>query len=208
MVSTEYLVQLGEAGLSCPQIAERVGMKRVTVWARLNRWKKGYRINTGRFKPKYEPIQIGEKFGLWTVIEKGTFRHNQQRWITECKCGNRGEVAQQHLRGGKSTRCVVCAGHKLSEEAAIRSKGMHCSNRRIPRVKSEIEILYETQGGKCLLCGKQFESIKEAAWDHDHSTGKGRGLLHRGCNVFLGFIERDPEILTRVKDYCERYGIL
>lgn len=164
-------------------------------------------MNTGKFKPKYAPIQIGEKINLWTVLEKGSFKHNQQRWLCRCECGNQKEVAQQHLRTGASSRCVKCVGKRHTERAAERYVGAYSSNRRTPHIKQRVDDLYEKQKGICSLCGKQLPPLDKCAWDHDHQTGEGRDLLHKGCNVFLGFIERDPVILERVAKYCEKYKI-
>ena len=43
--------------------------------------------------------------------------------------------------------------------------------------------------------------------DHNHTNGEGRDLLHRGCNVLLGFIELFPGMLARLNAYCEKYDI-
>lgn len=47
-----------------------------------------------------------------------------------------------------------------------------------------------TQGGMCALCGESV-SAGEAVGDHDHTTGKMRGVLHRGCNAMLGHLENN-----------------
>jgi len=46
------------------------------------------------------------------------------------------------------------------------------------------------QGGLCPLCGKAIDlGIKgEGVIDHDHDTGRIRGLLHRSCNAAEGKI--------------------
>lgn len=163
-------------------------------------------MSKGRFVAKYLPIQIGEKFGLWEVFSKGDFVHNQQKWLCRCECGFEGQVAQQHLRGGKSTRCIKCSGKRNQQRSFERNFGYYDCDRRKPFVGVAVDMLYGAQKGICPICGKQLPREK-CAWDHDHSTGEGRDLLHKGCNVFLGFIERDPTILKRVIQYCERYKI-
>lgn len=46
------------------------------------------------------------------------------------------------------------------------------------------------QGGLCPLCGKEIDlTIKgEGVIDHDHDSGRIRGILHRSCNAAEGKI--------------------
>lgn len=57
-------------------------------------------------------------------------------------------------------------------------------------MRSYAHRLLKEQDGKCPLCGKEIDlSIKgEGVIDHDHDTGRIRGLLHRSCNAAEGKI--------------------
>lgn len=58
------------------------------------------------------------------------------------------------------------------------------------------------QDNKCLLCNNPPNNKhKRLVVDHCHHTGKVRGLLCIGCNVFLSKIESCPEYFDRVKAY-------
>lgn len=67
--------------------------------------------------------------------------------------------------------------------------------------------LYESQWG---LCGGCFGRLA-TNWsrrniphvDHDHHTGKVRGLLCSGCNLALGAVKDSPLTLRRLADYLE-----
>lgn len=67
----------------------------------------------------------------------------------------------------------------------------------------EYGALMEEQDGKCAICG----SAEAGAWggslpvDHDHETGKVRGLLCHGCNVGLGYFHDDPDSLLAAAAY-------
>lgn len=63
--------------------------------------------------------------------------------------------------------------------------------------------MYETQDGKCALCGKKFAHTPHV--DHDHDTGLVRSLLCRVCNVGLGQFGDDPVRLRAAADYVESY---
>lgn len=53
----------------------------------------------------------------------------------------------------------------------------------------DYERMYFEQGGVCAICGNPPPPTKHLFIDHDHKTGKVRGLLCRGCNAGLAFIE-------------------
>lgn len=74
----------------------------------------------------------------------------------------------------------------------------------------EFEVMLTAQGGKCVIPGceaTQCPTGKSFAVDHDHKTGKIRGLLCRDCNVALGYAKDSPQILRDMAMYLEvNYG--
>jgi hypothetical protein len=53
------------------------------------------------------------------------------------------------------------------------------------------------QGGGCALCGRKPQHGKSLMVDHNHKTGKPRGLLCIRCNWGIGHF-RDNPILMRL----------
>jgi hypothetical protein len=52
-------------------------------------------------------------------------------------------------------------------------------------------LLFEKQKGRCAICGRSQKDFKRRlAVDHDHETGKIRGLLCVGCNNLVGHYEK------------------
>lgn len=72
--------------------------------------------------------------------------------------------------------------------------------------------LIRKQKNCCAICGKHRTELKQELYvDHDHRTGKVRGLLCTTCNSVLGMAKDSTEILTNsikylesshVNDYC------
>jgi hypothetical protein len=60
----------------------------------------------------------------------------------------------------------------------------------------------EEQAGLCAICNK--ECTKALAADHDHETGKFRGLLCNNCNRGLGHFKDDSMLLLRALYYLEK----
>ena len=64
------------------------------------------------------------------------------------------------------------------------------------------EQMFEKQKGCCLGCGIHQDDLKKSLnIDHDHSTGKVRGLLCNPCNLLLGRIEKDIKVARRLIRY-------
>lgn len=62
-----------------------------------------------------------------------------------------------------------------------------------------VEHLIAAYTGHCHCCGTaESEFSKRLSVDHDHTTGKFRGLICEGCNISLGHYEN-------IKHLAERY---
>ena len=66
----------------------------------------------------------------------------------------------------------------------------------------EYEKLLVNQDGVCAICHLPPDS-EFLVVDHNHLTGKIRGLLHRWCNSFIGLLQDDPKLLRAAADYLE-----
>lgn len=64
----------------------------------------------------------------------------------------------------------------------------------------ELESLKDKQENKCLVCS----SVGDLVVDHNHKTGKIRGLLCNRCNLAVGFIENNPGWAPKAVAYLER----
>lgn len=70
--------------------------------------------------------------------------------------------------------------------------------------------MFEEQQGKCAICDRKIEirsrkKSEVANVDHDHKTGRARGLLCNGCNKMIGY-GRKPSVLRMGADYLERHN--
>lgn len=62
--------------------------------------------------------------------------------------------------------------------------------------------MFEEQRGICAVCGIPAEGLKyRLAVDHNHITGKIRGLLCFACNTLLGRIENNPRLIPTIMKY-------
>ena len=80
--------------------------------------------------------------------------------------------------------------------------------RRYGVTVGEVQALAEKQGHRCAICGTHKSSIPHDAFkhnplviDHDHETGKVRGLLCPTCNVGLGQFKDSVGLLAKAIAY-------
>lgn len=64
----------------------------------------------------------------------------------------------------------------------------------------EYERILISQGGACKIC-RRVPDGKHLAVDHDHATGRIRGLLCQQCNTVLGLLKEDLESIKRLFEY-------
>lgn len=73
----------------------------------------------------------------------------------------------------------------------------------------EYDALLKRQDNKCAVCFKaetskhQNGKIKRLAVDHDHKTGKVRGLLCKACNQSLGLISENIDTALGLVEYIQ-----
>ncbi len=71
----------------------------------------------------------------------------------------------------------------------------------------EFKKMLADQNYKCKICGKELKIIDGeknkdiAVVDHDHVTGKIRGILCHGCNLILGNAGDNPQLLLNAAEY-------
>jgi hypothetical protein len=68
--------------------------------------------------------------------------------------------------------------------------------------------LFIQQNNRCAICSNAFSNEKhnyKAHIDHDHTTGKVRGLLCNDCNSGIGFLKENITILSNAIKYIEKH---
>jgi hypothetical protein len=130
-------------------------------------------------------------------------------------------VKHKRVLNGMAT-CNRCRQRKPVEEFPALLGGKYqcrsCLNeanhvqqlRRLSCGQSLFQALLQAQGGKCAICGATHGHrscrgrLCRLAVDHDHRTGKVRGLLCNSCNRGLGRFQDSVENLEAAVRYLKR----
>jgi hypothetical protein len=73
--------------------------------------------------------------------------------------------------------------------------------RRYGLTPEEYEAMLAEQNGVCAICKRPPIAGNSLCVDHDHMTGRVRGLLCSPCNVVLGHWGDDPQIARHAAEY-------
>jgi hypothetical protein len=65
----------------------------------------------------------------------------------------------------------------------------------------DFDAMLAAQGGCCAICGQRPEREASLHVDHDHLTGRIRGIVCLNCNQGLGKFGDDPAVLERAAAY-------
>lgn len=126
--------------------------------------------------------------------------------------------------GGIKNNCIPCY-RKMNYDYIHADIEKYCNNVRFKTVKftyglskSDYLGLILSHNNMCAICGitpeEQTEKIrkdsrlkkkKNLCIDHDHKTNKVRGLLCASCNLGLGYLEDDINLLKKAIQYLEKY---
>ena len=118
---------------------------------------------------------------------------------TQCRIGKPATAeffpANKRKRNGFDSWCRSC-------RSAYRSSICRGKFRNV--ISDELLIYIKVTIIECIICG----SDETLVVDHDHKTGKIRGMLCNHCNRGLGHFRDDPELLEFAAIYLREMSAL
>jgi hypothetical protein len=103
------------------------------------------------------------------------------------------------------SRCKECDHARVriyhkDNKAKVTKRQLISHRRRIYGLnEEEYNNMILSQNNLCAICNKP--SNKTLHIDHDHVTGRVRGLLCSNCNLGIGLLEEDLVVLNRAIEY-------
>lgn len=126
-----------------------------------------------------------------------------------CQRKYNNKWARDYYKNHPDKRAKIIA---YSKERYQRNKDKYNKQERNRRIfnlygitESEYTSLIAKQNGECAICGEAIGITRKAFIDHNHSTGKARGLLCSKCNFGLGHFNDDVSLLQQAINYLSFY---
>jgi len=159
------------------------------------------------------------KKGAEKYVSRGSCRacggdkeRQDRQHCNKCIEKRRGQNKARYDENIADGVCARCGG--IREEKEFRDC-RECRDRRRGRVlgrlygitDEEYEELAAQQGWACWICGEKAGKGpgKKLHVDHNHKTGKVRGLLCSSCNGGLGSLHDSMELLKRAIEYLQEF---
>lgn len=146
-----------------------------------------------------------------TAATKHCSSCKQTKPLTSFYLAKNGRAQPNKIYKSRCKRCQSEAAlrwYYANKERAAQNSFRNNLRRWYGITLEEYEALLAAQDGVCAVCGNgdrevHYRSGKQRmlAVDHDHVTGRVRGLLCNNCNRALGLLKDDLQILRKMIDY-------
>lgn len=152
-------------------------------------------------------------------------KERERRQAAEERAKHDSKIWNKHGLTYRQYRTVYAKWHKARQRGHNVSLEFYLENRhlqiclwrktKVYRLKSSVKkfgltveqykFIYDSQKGKCAICGDK-EGKKNFSIDHDHKTGKVRGLLCNNCNSGIGYLRDNVKIIFKAAEYIKKHS--
>ena len=131
-------------------------------------------------------IDMGKRKAVLSEEEKKKRRKDRDKQWYNDNIEYAREYRREHYKKNKESRSMQMRAYHFKRKYGI--------------TLEEYYAMLEQQNNKCAICGneetsKRRDTLRLLSVDHDHVTGKVRGLLCNGCNQLIGYFKEDISLL-------------
>lgn len=98
--------------------------------------------------------------------------------------------------------------NKRNKDKVVRTRRHHHLLKKYGLGLDGYDKLLTSQNSCCALCDLPLpphSDKRDVHVDHCHRTGKVRGIVHRACNVIIGYAMENTQLLRKAVSYIERH---
>lgn len=128
--------------------------------------------------------------------------------LAEWKSRHCGPCRAQREVEAREARRLASAAYRRRhpDRVRVQNRRTHARPRYLQRqygvTTQQFDAMTAEQGGRCAICQRTQDPLHV---DHDHGTGRVRGLLCGACNRGIGIFGEDASRLEAALDYLSRH---
>lgn len=138
----------------------------------------------------------------WAVVECSYYKIKKQssvNYVARTMVPVLSEEEKKE-RKRKTSRDAVKRHYERNREKILKRQKKNIY-KKYGMTQSDYDKMLDEQNGVCFLCGRPPKDGKRLVVDHSHETGRVRGLLCTTCNVGLGLLQDNSDLLKKAADY-------
>jgi hypothetical protein len=148
-----------------------------------------------------------EERAAYDKVYRTTHRKERVAYIKVYNAAHRGKISAYQKLYRVTHREKLAPYHKNYRDAHKEEMAAWRLLHKYGLSKPDFDVLLNSQGGVCAICKKADWNRRGPYVDHDHATGKVRGILCNKCNTALAMIGDDVKILKAIGDYLKKPSI-
>lgn len=116
-----------------------------------------------------------------------------------------GHVAKRYTSNKACSKCNTVGLARWRSGAGRETWRAYRRKHKYGLTDEAYQALLKKQRGGCAICGGQSKHPKKTTLcvDHDHATGRVRGLLCDVCNQAVGLFQDSPKLIRKAALYLE-----
>lgn len=144
-------------------------------------WNKGEKPRDIREWQKNNPDKLKKAQQKYSRSHRDKINDRQRAWHK--KNPGKGSAYMKKYGNGEANRLRLCYGITLEQR----------------------DFMFQSQDGRCGVCGKAINIGKGCHIDHDHTTGKVRALLCLRCNCGIGHFNDNIFLMEKAIAYLKKW---
>lgn len=135
-------------------------------------------------------------------------RYTHVTELTEAKLKKLERDALYRARNADKIKARVAANKKRWKSLSPERRAEYARKGAFGLESKDFQALLASQDGLCAICRKPETTVSNGkvralSVDHDHATGRIRGLLCQRCNLAIGNLDDSPDRARAVAHYLE-----
>jgi hypothetical protein len=147
--------------------------------------------------------KCGEKKPLDEFTKDRRKKNGRGSCCSKCKSKSKLDWIHRNPEKNREYQKVFAKGRERRPQQITADKRKEYGLKEYGLTVAEYDEMFRKQNGVCAIC-KSGNKGRRLCVDHDHKTGRVRGLLCNPCNWALGHMRDDTSLLEKAIEYLKK----